>query len=310
MNYYRLPSQKFELPSNLLISTPASSTNLKPSSLRHEKSSSLLRLPPIKSTKAILPAIKRNEPTTVFMDKYKSNENKIDMLKEQNEYTGSPIKRILLSNKNGIKENRSIDPHQKNLKEGNGFVLDFSSEIKTMKSPLLEKHSNYNLEQIKTPKSEQHRLPKMQGRRLDGISELRIGGIHTTMDEVQKQHNAMLTSLKQRENFQLFFNPAMLLNDQLLEKDDLPRFELSKCSSKKNGVIKAYSANTHQGLIRNYNEDRVAIILNIIKPPNKKIQEWPSCSFFAIYDGHGGSKCAEFLRDHLHHYVNIYLTTK
>jgi protein phosphatase PTC2/3 len=27
---------------------------------------------------------------------------------------------------------------------------------------------------------------------------------------------------------------------------------------------------------------------------------WPKCSFFAIYDGHGGSACADFLKDSLH----------
>ncbi len=42
---------------------------------------------------------------------------------------------------------------------------------------------------------------------------------------------------------------------------------------------------------RNYNEDRVAIILNIMKPKSKegKIDYWPKCSFFGIYDGHGGN---------------------
>jgi protein phosphatase 2C family protein 2/3 len=55
-------------------------------------------------------------------------------------------------------------------------------------------------------------------------------------------------------------------------------------------------------LSRTYNEDRVAIILNIMKPKSKeaKVQYWPKCSFFGIYDGHGGSQCAEFLRDYLH----------
>ena len=53
---------------------------------------------------------------------------------------------------------------------------------------------------------------------------------------------------------------------------------------------------------RNYNEDRVAIILNIMKPKSKEVQNdyWPKCSFFGIYDGHGGSGCADFLRDSLH----------
>ena len=74
-------------------------------------------------------------------------------------------------------------------------------------------------------------------------------------------------------------------------------YEAAKYASKKNGVVISYSANTNQGIIRNYNEDRVSIILNIIKPKNKEVREWPRCSYFAIYDGHGGQNCADFLRD-------------
>ena len=57
--------------------------------------------------------------------------------------------------------------------------------------------------------------------------------------------------------------------------------------------------------MRNYNEDRVSIILNIVQPACKKSKgkTWPVCSFFGIYDGHGGSQCADFLRDNLHQYV-------
>jgi protein phosphatase 2C family protein 2/3 len=67
--------------------------------------------------------------------------------------------------------------------------------------------------------------------------------------------------------------------------------------------VRAYAANTNQGLVRNYNEDRVSIILNIVKPENRQHENWPKCSFFGVYDGHGGSTCAEFLRDNLHQYV-------
>ena len=56
-------------------------------------------------------------------------------------------------------------------------------------------------------------------------------------------------------------------------------------------------------MVRNYNEDRVSIILNIIKPKFKQIDYWPRCSFFAIYDGHGGAGCADFLRDQLHQLI-------
>lgn len=83
----------------------------------------------------------------------------------------------------------------------------------------------------------------------------------------------------------------------------IPNHESTKHSLKRNGVVRAYAANTNQGLVRNYNEDRVSIILNILKPPNRKDEHWPRCSFFGIYDGHGGSACADFLRDNLHQYV-------
>ena len=77
----------------------------------------------------------------------------------------------------------------------------------------------------------------------------------------------------------------------------------SRHSSKKCGIVKAYAANTHHGLYRNYNEDRVSIILNISKPLSKEGSNWPKCSFFAVYDGHGGSSCADFLKDFLHQFI-------
>ena len=81
-------------------------------------------------------------------------------------------------------------------------------------------------------------------------------------------------------------------------------FENGKCSSKQMGIIQAYGANTHEGLIRNYTEDRVSIIINMNRPINYKKNRWPKVSFFGIYDGHGGKHCAEYLRDNLHKYIS------
>ena len=36
------------------------------------------------------------------------------------------------------------------------------------------------------------------------------------------------------------------------------------------------------------------------RPKNYTKKYWPNTSFFGIYDGHGGNKCSEFLRDNLH----------
>ena len=102
--------------------------------------------------------------------------------------------------------------------------------------------------------------------------------------------------------------PTQISLDKL---DDLLTFNIpildpSRHSTKTTGKIKSFAANTHQGLIRNYNEDRVSIILNMMKPEEKVLkngEQWPGCSFFGIYDGHGGKKCAEFLRDNLHQFI-------
>lgn len=51
-----------------------------------------------------------------------------------------------------------------------------------------------------------------------------------------------------------------------LPQNPLKDFEEAKFASKPHGLIGSYSANTHQGIQRNYNEDRVSIILNINRP--------------------------------------------
>lgn len=65
-------------------------------------------------------------------------------------------------------------------------------------------------------------------------------------------------------------------------------YEQSKTSKKTMGVVKSYGVNTYQGIVRNYNEDRVSIIINMNKPKNYNKKVWPKISFFGIYDGHGG----------------------
>jgi len=80
-----------------------------------------------------------------------------------------------------------------------------------------------------------------------------------------------------------------ILNDPIINPDEIdPNIDLlpshkitnttvdkSKCSTRKNGIVKAYAANTNRGIIRNYNEDRVSIILNILKPHSRKGEDWP-----------------------------------
>ena len=75
--------------------------------------------------------------------------------------------------------------------------------------------------------------------------------------------------------------------------EGIPAIDPARTSIKENGVFKSYAVNTHSGISRNYNEDRVSITLNIKK---KGVR----AQFFAIYDGHGGSLCCDYLKDNLH----------
>lgn len=86
-----------------------------------------------------------------------------------------------------------------------------------------------------------------------------------------------------------------------------PNLNKVRISHRPYGIIQAYATITTSGK-RNYNEDRVSIIYNIPKPSGysqskNNNKPWPNCSFFGLYDGHGGSKACDFLRDNLHKYI-------
>lgn len=67
-------------------------------------------------------------------------------------------------------------------------------------------------------------------------------------------------------------------------------------------IISGYGVNTYKGITRNYNEDRVSIIVNVKNNKKNKV-DWPKISYFAIYDGHAGNHCSEFLKNNLHHFI-------
>ena len=81
-------------------------------------------------------------------------------------------------------------------------------------------------------------------------------------------------------------------------------FIQGRISSKSFGLINSYAANTNQGIDRNYNDDRVKIMINMNRPPNYMSKSpWPLISYFGIFDGHNGDQCAEFLRQNLLQYI-------
>ena len=83
-----------------------------------------------------------------------------------------------------------------------------------------------------------------------------------------------------------------------------PQVELSSNPFNK---IKGYGANSYNGTVRDHNEDKLKIILEykldkIISDSNGVVIN-PNISYFAIYDGHAGNNCSNFLQENLHQYL-------
>ncbi len=53
-------------------------------------------------------------------------------------------------------------------------------------------------------------------------------------------------------------------------KNPLPIIQPAKVGFKPFGTIMSYAANTHNGISRGYNEDRISIVLDLKKPSSAK----------------------------------------
>ena len=94
---------------------------------------------------------------------------------------------------------------------------------------------------------------------------------------------------------------SILTLDLLSKKYD--QYDLPKFSNKQIGPMKSYSYNTYQGLYKDYNEDKVSVSSLLKKPTSSKLKTWPKISYFAIFDGHGGDECSEFLKENYDKYL-------
>ena len=121
-------------------------------------------------------------------------------------------------------------------------------------------------------------------------------------DNKVKKKATITSSLK-------IFEPRKSLGLDISSLADLnygsyPSVELSTESY---NIISGFGGNSYNGLIRKSNEDRIKMIADYklekqVKLKNGKIIN-PQISYFAIYDGHGGNKCSNFLQENLHNYI-------
>ena len=81
--------------------------------------------------------------------------------------------------------------------------------------------------------------------------------------------------------------------------------DYGKCvySQKMQGLMKSYAYNSYKGIVKNYNEDRVIVVSQIQKPQKTIHRTWPKMSYFAVFDGHGGENCSEYLKNNFLDYL-------
>ncbi|CAG9316685.1 unnamed protein product [Blepharisma stoltei] len=162
-----------------------------------------------------------------------------------------------------------------------------SAFLKSLKAP-----SSDSLPSIRSPRGSETPTPRFARKSQHGKISVSSNSVPSLNTLPELKHN----SPRNIEVSQTY--PQLPLTDRLL-----PQLQPSAISSSSCGKVKAYAANTNQGLTRQYNEDKAIIILRIKKPQLQAKKDWPDCSFFGLYDGHGGKTCSNFLRENLHQYI-------
>ena len=241
-----------------------------------------------------------------------SNSNRIPNLKQKSiksfSLNKSPIKLencFHLSNSNFyntdsiIKSNNTIR-EPKNLKLNSNTINN--NHIKHCSKTMPK---NETLTKLRTTNRVLFSRPKPNLKRFKLMND--IINVTNNHDNLNNNLSSMRIDLKKKNNFKKNknitsqkFSMKHLLNEKYLT------FTEARHSSNPYDVISAYGVNTYKGIIRNYNEDRVSIIVNAKKPIkfiSNKNNIWPNVSIFGIFDGHAGNKCAEYLKNNLHNYI-------
>lgn len=210
--------------------------------------------------------------------------------------------------KNSIPKIKQIEKKNNNLKRDN---LKLLSEEKAKKN-MSKLNQNIDLSNKINCKNDSEQINKSANSGNNGNI------IESKESIISNSNNRIITSFlpheKLKEKFKNCPTSGTISVSSLISNKNIPinvsnielkftGYESTKYSRKPANIIRAYAANTYQGLIRKYNEDRVSIVLNIAKTNNFICDYWPKISFFGIYDGHGGCTCADFLKDKLHTYI-------
>ena len=252
---------------------------------------------------------------------------------KQNSYFDNKNKTRNISNKNKQAIKYSFIDNEKNKinnKDMNDNILQLEKEVLNLPKINTQTSNQFNLTVNNHPffkkavslTSKNKTIKEKEKKSIKNKNLLQITNINSLSPEPELKNKLSinqttnpekLNTKSQRKKLYLKVKTYTKQNETIKEKIELktsdknltyPKYPLVKTSRHSiNKYIKSFAVNSYQGLKRNYNEDKVSIILTIKKPKNFLGENWPKISYLAIFDGHGGNSCSNFLRDNLHNYI-------
>ena len=230
-----------------------------------------------------------------------------------------------------LNQNQEIKESMKSINNRNKFILSNIHFFKRKINNKIKLNSNHNsaIEDIKKNKyyfkndikyknsyfDSQNSLPKIKIMRnplqislekeTNIFKKINSKSQRNILNFPSKTNLKIVYKLRGRNFSQNNLDENISLEEILNEK--FMNYQKAKHSENAFDKIISYGVNTYKGVVRNYNEDRVTILINALinKEDNniKKNLENLNISYFSIYDGHAGNKCCEFLKKYLHHYI-------
>ena len=232
--------------------------------------------------------LKRNHISNFYPDiniKYinNMNENKEAIKKKYNNFN-------FYNSKNIINKNNSINISNNN----NGNNNNNTNIIPTKRSKIMILKKKKNDKKVYNIKKEVINNDEVSKDELNK-DLLNLNNLYNSLTSLTKDDNYLYNIGESKEPVQL---------SQEIFHNYYSHFKPSSYSSefefKKDDFIKAYAYNTSEGNIRDYNEDTITATKLKLNPKDRNSY----CYFFAVYDGHGGSGCSYYLKNHLHNNLN------
>ena len=183
-----------------------------------------------------------------------------------------------------------------------------------LQNPLKNQPQPQNPQQIKNEKLVQTQIPNQLKKETLNPTQI-PQQINPTMDNLKNtafmpmpntqvnQTNPQQKQTQQQQNNKQTKKSVTLMSIGSLAGIEYKGYPKAELSSQQSHNISGFGANSYNGAIKKYNEDKYKIEERekevLINGEKKKLK----ISYFGVFDGHGGDKCSIFLKDHMHKFL-------